>query len=312
MSHDIEIVDGVAKMAYVGEVPWHGLGVQVPDNLSPQEMLEVAGLNWEVEKVPAYADLGDKKVYVGKSALVRTSDQSVLDVVGDDWNPVQNEEAFAFFNDFISAGGMKMHTAGSLRGGQIVWALAKVNDGFDIFDGDTIESYILFSNFHRYGSSTDVRSSAIRTVCRNTLMLSLNTPSKKMARVSHRVRFNAEEVKMMMGISSEKLRQYKEMALFLGSKRYSNDNVVDFMRQVLPGANKSEMSRLARMSYNTLNSQPGAQFAEGTWWQAFNAVTHTIDHLAARTNDNRLTSAWYGYGNNAKTQALQTALKMAA
>ena len=40
----------VETMAYAGEVPWHGLGVQVEENLTPQEMLEVAGLNWQVEK----------------------------------------------------------------------------------------------------------------------------------------------------------------------------------------------------------------------------------------------------------------------
>ena len=49
------------------------------------------------------------------------------------------------------AGDMEMHTAGSLQDGQIVWALAKVKDSFELFKGDTVESYLLFSNPHKYG-----------------------------------------------------------------------------------------------------------------------------------------------------------------
>ena len=56
----------------------------------------------------------------------------MLDVVGDNWNPVQNSEAFEFFSEYCLAGDMEMHTAGSLKGGQMVWALAKVKESFDI------------------------------------------------------------------------------------------------------------------------------------------------------------------------------------
>jgi len=56
------------------------------------------------------------------------TDGKVLDVVGDDWNPVQNEEAFQFFSEYVLAGDMEMNTAGSLKGGRNVWALAKVKE----------------------------------------------------------------------------------------------------------------------------------------------------------------------------------------
>jgi hypothetical protein len=312
MAHEIEMIDGKAQMAYAGEKPWHGLGIEVPADLTPAQMLESAGLDWTVEKIPAYAEVAGKRVAVGKSALVRTSDNSVLDVVSDDWNPVQNSEAFEFFNDFIAQGDMEMHTAGSLKGGTIVWALAKVKDQFELFGGDRVESYLHFTNFHRYGCSTDVRFTPIRVVCNNTLTLSLNKRAEKMVKVSHRKVFDGDEVKVMMGVAHEKLMQYKEMASFLGSKRYTNENVIEFFKRVLPGSKKDEMSRLAKISYDTIETQPGAGFAQGSWWQAFNAVTHTIDHLAARTTDNRLTSAWYGFGKGAKTKALEAALEMAA
>ncbi|NBQ98794.1 MAG: DUF932 domain-containing protein, partial [Microbacteriaceae bacterium] len=128
----------VETMAYAGNVPWHGLGKKVPHDLSPEQMLEAAQLDWTVQKVPAFANVEDQNVNIGWSALVRSSDNRILDVVSNDWNPVQNSEAFQFFHEYCEAGDMEMHTAGSLRDGQIVWALAKVNESFELFKGDRV------------------------------------------------------------------------------------------------------------------------------------------------------------------------------
>jgi phage/plasmid-like protein (TIGR03299 family) len=315
MAHEIEMIDGKAQMAYAGDVPWHGLGTRVPADLTPEQMLEAAGLNWDVEKVEAFAKVGGKNVSVNRSALVRTSDNKILDVVSNDWNPVQNSEAFEFFNDFISEGDMEMHTAGSLKGGQIVWALAKVKDSFELFGGDRVESYLHFTNFHKYGFSTDVRFTPIRVVCNNTLTLSLNTKVERMVKISHRREFEGDNVKMMLGIAAEKLAKYKEMAQFLGSKRYNKENIVDYFKRVFPVAGgdktKKEISKNADIALGILETQPGAEFARGTWWQAFNSVTYLTDHLAGRTADTRMTSAWYGSNRGLKATALETAIEMA-
>jgi phage/plasmid-like protein (TIGR03299 family) len=315
MAHEIEMIDGKAQMAYAGDVPWHGLGTRVPADLTPEQMLEAAGLNWDVEKVEAFAKVGGKNVSVNRSALVRTSDNKILDVVSNDWNPVQNSEAFEFFNDFISEGDMEMHTAGSLKGGQIVWALAKVKDSFELFGGDRVESYLHFTNFHKYGFSTDVRFTPIRVVCNNTLTLSLNTKVERMVKISHRREFEGDNVKMMLGIAAEKLAKYKEMAQFLGSKRYNSENIVDYFKRVFPVAGgdktKKEISKNADIALGILETQPGAEFARGTWWQAFNSVTYLTDHLAGRTADTRMTSAWYGSNRGLKATALETAIEMA-
>lgn len=315
MAHEIEMINGKAQMAYAGDLPWHGLGTRVPDDLTPEQMLEAAGLNWEVEKVEAFAKVGGKNVSVNRSALVRKMDNKILGVVSNDWNPVQNSDAFEFFNDFIAEGDMEMHTAGSLRDGQIVWALAKVKDGFSLFGGDEVESYLHFTNFHQYGFSTDVRFTPIRVVCNNTLTLSLNTKVERMVKISHRREFDGDNVKLMLGVAAEKLAKYKEMAQFLGSKRYTNENVVDYFKRIFPvsgGDNaKKEISKNANVALGVLDTQPGAEFARGSWWQAFNTVTYLTDHLAGRTADTRLASAWYGSNKNLKTKALETALEMA-
>ena len=315
MAHEIEMIDNKAQMAYVGDVPWHGLGTKVPADLTPEQMLEAAGLDWEVEKVQTYARINGVETPLPKQALVRTTDNRVLDVVSDDWNPVQNSEAFEFFNDFIAEGEMQMETAGSLKGGTIVWALAKIKDSFELFGGDRVDSYLHFTNFHKYGFSTDVRFTPIRVVCNNTLTLSLNKKVERMVKIDHRRQFNGDNVKLMLGITQEKLAKYKEMATFLGSKRAKSEDIVEYLKRILPAGNpakrETHLSRAAKTAIGILESQPGAEYAEGTWWPVFNSVTYMTDHLLGRSQDTRLTSAWYGSNRDLKLRALTEAVKMA-
>ena len=318
MSHNLEERDGKVSMAYVKAdgVPWHGLGTAVDPDLSPFQMLEVAGLDWTVEKIPAYATIDHHRVNIGQSALVRSVDHRMLDVVSNDWNPVQNKEAFEFFDEYVTKGDMEMNTAGSLQNGQIVWGLAKVKESFELFKGDVVESYLLFSNFHKYGFSTDVRFTPIRVVCNNTLTLSLESKVERMVKISHRREFNASSVKMMLGIASDKLAKYKSMAEFLGSKRFTPALMVEYFNSVFPitGTNeikKKDLSKTASMACDILETQPGAEFARGSFWQLFNCVSYLTDHLMCKTSDTRLTSSWYGSNKVLKVKALQTAVEMA-
>jgi phage/plasmid-like protein (TIGR03299 family) len=319
MAHMIEEIDGVAQMAYAGDVPWHGLGTKVPADLTPEQMLEAAGLNWTVQKYPTFAILDendpDSVVETGQSALIRSKDKKLLDVVSDDWNPVQNAEAFDFFNEFVMAGDMEMHTAGSLKDGQIVWGLAKVKESFELFKGDKIDSYLLFSNFHKYGFSTDVRFTPIRVVCNNTLTLSLNSKVERMVKISHRKQFVASDVKDMLGIATDKLQKYKEMAQFLGSKKAKTESIVEYFERIFPLNSKSpeegKRSKNADIALSIIDTQPGSEFAQGSWWQPFNAVTFMTDHIIGRSADSRIQSAWYGYNKGLKTKALELAVEFA-
>lgn len=317
MAHEIEMVNGEAQMAYAGDVPWHGLGVKVPADLSPEQMLQKAGLDWSVDKQKLVTAQGH--AVPEKMALVRSSDNKVLDIVGKDWNPVQNQEAFEFFNDFVTSGDMEMHTAGSLKGGQIVWGLAKVKESFKVFGNDEVESYLLFSNPHRFGQSIDVRFTPIRVVCNNTLTLSLNSQAQNAVKLNHKKVFDADAVKDMLGIASSKLAQYKEMAEFLGSKRFNGQTLNEYLNGLFPTYSKKEaedgqeivLSRPAERIIELVDEQPGANFASGSWWSAFNAVTYFTDHERGRDADARLQSAWYGQSKTLKLKALETAVEYA-
>ena len=315
MAHQVE------TMAYAGQVPWHGLGVPVSNDLSPTMMMEKAGLDWRVEEVESFVEFGCRKIPTGNKSLIRDTDGKILTNVGKDWKPVQNEEAFNFFGEYVVSGDMEMHTAGSLKGGQIVWALAKVKESFDIFKGDTVDSYLLFSNPHQYGRSIDIRFTPIRVVCNNTLSLSLDMQADRSVKVGHRSEFDADKVKEALGIASEKLNDYKEMAEFLGKRRYTGEALIEYFNTVFPRTTDKRvqgkalsvdtLSRNAKLCYDVMDEQPGAEFATGSWWQAFNAVTYSADHLQGKNEDNRLYSSWYGWNQLRKRDALKTALEFA-
>ena len=314
MAHEIEMINGVAQMAYAGETPWHGLGTEVSDDISTDGMMKAAGLDWSVTKQPMYYmdDLGEMGEVPGKTALVRSSDNKVMDIVGSDWNPVQNAEAFEFFREFVDAGDMQMHTAGSLKEGKMVWALAKVNDGFTIKTAqgeDSIESYLLFSNPHQYGKSIDVRFTPIRVVCNNTLTLSLNQNVDQYVRVGHQRPFNAEDAMATLGMAQQKLETYKEAAEYLCQKSYTTDQMLDYFNQVFPSASDRDSNK-SREAQEVMHTQAGANLGEGTFWQLFNTVTYMTDHTLGRNNDNRLQSSWYGSNQNVKKKALELAVNM--
>lgn len=307
----------VETMAYAGQVPWHGLGVEVSNDLTPMQMLEKAGLDWKVDEVPCYVNHNGTTVMTGQKSLLRSTDSKVLTTTGDGWHPVQNEEAFEFFNDFVGAGDMEMHTAGSLKDGKMVWALAKIKEAFELNNEDVIESYLLFSNPHEFGKCIDIRTTNVRVVCNNTLTFSLNTDSENVIRRNHRTAFDATEVKEALGIAKEKMEVYKEAAQFLSSKQYDDENVVDYFKRVFPVLttkgedSKKELSKSAKLAVDVLDTQPGADKSPGSWWNAFNAVTYLTNHEIGRSNDNRMVSNWYGANRKLNAKALETAVEFA-
>lgn len=323
MAHNLEMfADGTASMAWVGQTPWHGLGVKVDDNLTPLEMAQAASVDWSLDKVAVTANVNGKEIETNHFALIRNTDQRVIDVVPGDWEPLQNVSAFEFFDEFVRSGDMHMHTAGSLRNGEIVWALAKVNESFYVGreKEDVIHSHLLFTNFHTYGRSIDVRFTPIRVVCNNTLTMAMASQAKNRVSVSHRRQFSEEDVKARLGLAHNLLSNYKEQADFLASRNYNKDNLVEYFQRVFPkittkteetANDNTKLSKSAKRALEAVENQPGAAFSEGSWWQAFNATTFLMDHVIGRNTDSRLASAWYGQNQSRKMMAMKTAIEYA-
>lgn len=317
MSHNVE------TMAYTNEEPWHGLGHYVADAPNVSRMLKLAKLDWSVERRPMMAGTFDSEgkasfltgVNVpGYSALVRDSDNAVLDVCGSKYVPIQNKEAFEFFVEFVEAGDAKMETAGSLRGGRYVWGLANLQKSFKLKGKDEVKGYILVVCPHQVGKSLIVKFTTVRVVCNNTLTLALRDASDTF-RMSHRRAFDEVAIgraKSTLGIAREQMDQFEENARKLKAKSMARDDVIAALAAVYqPDEKLADLVRdfdsLATPRMKALmdinERAPGAD--PTTAWGVLNAVTYYSDHVASRTADKRLTNAWLGRTAKQKEEAFE-------
>lgn len=315
MAHQLEMINDKAQMAYrkSGGLPWHGLGTPVSDDMTPHEMMVAAGLDWTVRKADNYISVKGKRIKTGRQTLVRENDGQILTHVGKGWNPVQNADAFDFFNEFVSSGDMQMDTAGSLRDGMLVWAMADVNESFSIFGGDEVKGYLLFSNPHEYGHAIDVKFVMERVVCNNTLAVALREDNQPAVRMNHCSTFDPSKVKELLGIGSGHIQKFKQAAEYLGSKRYNEESFTRFLGQVfgVPSKEGQLLSRNGKRALEIVETQPGSEFKKGSWWQAFNAVTYLTDHELGKTADARMASSLFGNNAKKKVSALNLAVEMA-
>ena len=151
------------------EKVWHNLGIRVPEAVSSEEAIRLAGLDWKVEQKPIF--LADGTRIGGNYANVRSSDNKPLGIVGDRYKIVQNSDAFAF-TDALLGEGVKYETAGSLKDGKVIWLLAKMPEPFEVL-GDKIDPYLVFTNTHDGSGAVRVCATNIRVVCSNTLNMAL-------------------------------------------------------------------------------------------------------------------------------------------
>ena len=113
-----------------------------------------------------------------------------------------------------------------------------------------------------------------------------------------------------------RLSEYEAQAKHLAAKRYDRDSLREYFSKVYPAAASAKgandnLSRVALQAIDAVDRQPGARFAEGSWYQAYNAVTYISDHVQGRTAENRLYSSWYGPNQVRKLSSLKLALDYA-
>lgn len=296
MAHQIE------TMAYTNEVPWHGLGHHVATAPSVADMVKLAGLDWKVERQPMY--LADGTAVRGFAALTRDKDGAVLDVVGSRYQPAQNAKTFEFFNDFVRAGQATMETAGSLKGGRMVWGLARINHDIEVSRGDKVRGYILLASPHEQGKSIQIKFTNIRVVCNNTITAALRSKSNTF-RVSHATEFNEltiDKAKDALGIARDQMDEFGKDARKLKSTKLDDEKAREVLTAHLGDSRKLEA---VMASYK---NAPGAD--PGNAWGVLNGVTYWADHLASRTQDKRLTNSWFGKTGTLKQKVMSDLLEL--
>ena len=164
----------VETMFSVRVKPWHGIGTIVEECPNSIEAIQLAGLDWKVEQRDVCTDNGFP--ISGYKVNIRDSDQSILGVVRDRYQVVQNEEAFAFTDELLGEG-VRYETAGSLQNGKRTFILARLPQRF-IIAGDEITPYFVIMNSHDASCSIKAAMTPVRVVCQNTLNLAFRTAKR--------------------------------------------------------------------------------------------------------------------------------------
>lgn len=313
MAHEVE------TMAYANSVPWHGLGVNIDADKPVDHWLHMAGLDWEVEFQPLhiYKGEGDYTEIKTHRALVRTTDQRVLTVTGDRWQPTQNRDAFEFFKEFTVAGGARMETAGSLQGGRIVWGLASLEDRFTVAGrSDIVKGYLLLVSPHLLGRSILAKVTGVRVVCANTLAMATKGTGAIEKRFSHVRKFDAKVAADAIGLVREEFSKFGKLANQLAKLRLSDTEVLGILQPIVDPTSEVEgtdpgyePNRSLEAILDSYRTAPGA--TPGTGWGLINGVTHWADHTAsAQSADKRLESAWISTNASRKMQVLRVLEEM--
>jgi phage/plasmid-like protein (TIGR03299 family) len=314
MAHEIE------TMAFFQKTPWHGLGTALreEDLYDWPKTCEKAGLAWDVELVPLVT--ADTQAKVTHRAVRRKTDGRTLGVVGPRFFPLQNKDAFQWFQPFLDAREAALHTAGSLRHGSRIWVLAKLNrTPLVVAPGDEVEKFILLSHGHDGSLAVRVGFTPVRVVCQNTLGMAHGSDASKLIRLKHTkdVLDNLANVREVMDLANREFEATAEQYRRLARTTINQADLRRYVKKVFRVEEDREGStRLKNIMEEIVglaeagrgNALPSVR---GTLWTAYNGVSEWLGYQRGNTPDNRLNSLWFGDGANLNRRALETALEMA-
>jgi phage/plasmid-like protein (TIGR03299 family) len=305
---------------FFGQSAWHGLGVTLPADsparYSIDDSIKIAGLDWRVESRPLF--LGDGQEVEGHSAIIRCDSNQVLGVVGDRYRPLQNRDQFDWFKPFLDSHECAFETCGALKGGQLVWVLAKINrDDAVVSEGDTISKYLLLTSSHDGSAATSVGFCPIRVVCWNTLSAGLSHQASKLFKVKHTSgqRDTLAAIRDTINLVDETFEATAVQYRRLLACQVSAADVRRYVKLVLELPD--EETKLSGRARNTLADVVQlCRFGEGndgkTAWSAYNGVTQYITHEYGHNADSRLRANWYGKGRQMNDRAFNLALQLAS
>lgn len=322
MSHLIE------QMAYIGATPWHGLGSRLTEKQPLEIWQHEAGMNWQIQESPVHykadsvGNLGTIHSFAEQKVLFRSDTKAPLSVVSKRYQVVQPREVLEFYRDLTERSGYELETAGVLKGGRKLWALARTGQSTALKGNDVVNGYLLLATSCDGTLATTATPTTIRVVCNNTLTIAINGSSQAV-KVPHSTRFDPRAVKQQLGISVSQWDDFMYRMRTLAARPVKDHETRDYLRSVLCEAQtgKPEHSGLSneRALNKVLNMYQGQgrgaelEAAKGTAWGLLNAVTEYVDHeRRARSNEYRMDTAWFGQGAVIKQRALNSALQLVA
>lgn len=321
MSHE------VSSMFSVNETPWHGLGKVVSEAPTSAEAIKLAGLNWSVSRRKILVAESDEMLVSheaeGFRAIVRDDNGVVFNVLRETYQPLQNAEAFKFFDPFVDAGLASFETAGALSGGRRVWILATLNKApIDVGGGDLVRKMLLLSNGHDGSMAVRVGFTPIRVVCANTLAAAHGNTKSQLMRVAHTkfVNDRVEKIREIVNAADAKFEATAEQYRALAKADVNSEDLRKYVSVVFGTHTETDKQRRA-MREERLTQDITRLFetgrgmdmkaAKGTAWGLYNAVTEYLSYEYGKTTDSRLNALWFGDSARTNERAMKEAVKLA-
>ncbi len=304
MAHELESEKSFASFR---EPAWHGLGTVFNEEVSTSEMLSLANLqNWNVrlEDVVIPENLSSDKSYkyVVRNNPFTTGQVDVLGVVGERYVPLQNEDLFTF-GDAILDGGGRWETAGSLKGGRVVFgSLALERETVLDPNGvaDVVKTYLLVNTSHDGSVAIQASVTPVRVVCANTLAVALGR-GKRGIKQSFKIRHTqsadgkVQQAREALGVANAYMDEFSKMAQLMIQKEITAQQFNDIVLAAYPKPDETKKGALSKWTnkIDTINDIYTGEFngmIAGSAWGAWNALTERID--------------WYRGGKRGLTESI--------
>lgn len=235
-------------------IPWRGkIGIGVKDCKTSQEVIETAGLNWQVKKCELVAKMpfslhGDNSVNETMGdfahdgniyrecpngyATYRTDKNIPLGIVKSKYEVVQNIDAFNFIDNAIGDGKAQFEYAGCFGYGHKVFITAKLPISTTVGD-DPIDNYLVFSTSHDGSSSIDILFTPVRVFCLNMLNAGLEESSahirlRHTKTVQGRLDFGAEMLRTAIDYAKTSQLLYESLLTI----KMNDDQVRDYIARL--------------------------------------------------------------------------------
>jgi phage/plasmid-like protein (TIGR03299 family) len=227
---------------------------------------------------------------------------------------VQPHEVLHFYNDLVHAGGFELETAGVLKGGKKLWALAKTGQETLVRSGDRVKAYLLLATSCDGTLCTTAQFTSVRVVCNNTLQIAVGD-NLGAVKVPHSTVFDPLAVKDALGLGLSDwdvfMRNIKALSQRPISPEEARQYFADVLDEPMPveDATPSKAMQQLHALYSGAGMGSMLTGTRGTAWGLVNAVTEYVDHhRRARSSDYRLDSAWFGQGATLKQRAMHKSL----
>ncbi len=319
MGHDLF----QGSMAFVGETPWHRLGTAVESHVRAEQMMCAANLDWQVQKEPAPGArlLAPRRIHdryiVLRDPVGDETEAVALAIVSKEYEPLQNVDAFTFFEPFIDNGWAEFHTAGALGNGERVWALARLSEHMVIHGDDPIDRFLLLSNSHDGSSAVTVRFTPVRVVCQNTLSLAQADGTGVVSvRHTRNIRHNLKkaQAQALKRLSDAVFAEAESLFARMAERGMAPAAVDGYLETLFPRTRRQktqglEPTRWGRVKQILDDETVTPSATRETLWALYNAVVRDEDYRRTRemTRDARLERVWFGRGYDLKRKALETA-----